>query len=159
MTSNELKQLANSSKNSRMRSRYLAVSHFVDGESRTDIAKYLKVARGSVNSWIQKYLDGGIDGLSAAEHPGRPGKLTQLQLDNLREFIEKNSVKPEGGRLQAKDIRLYIIDSYGIDYEVSNIYRLLRQLKFSWITSRSRHPKQDEGAQTLFKKLPTGNDR
>lgn len=52
MTPTELEQLA---KSARMRNRYLAVSHFLDGKSRTDIALYLKVARGSVNSWVQKY--------------------------------------------------------------------------------------------------------
>lgn len=64
----------------------------------------------------------------------------------------------KGGRLQAKDIQSYIIDNFRIEYEISNIYRLLHHLNFSWITSRSRHPKQSEGVQTLFKKLLTGND-
>ncbi|WP_141707877.1 helix-turn-helix domain-containing protein [Vibrio genomosp. F6] len=41
--------LINSTTNARLRMRYLAVSHFVDGQSRTKIAKYLKVSRVSVN--------------------------------------------------------------------------------------------------------------
>ena len=36
-------------------------------------------------------------------------------------------------------------------YELSNVYRLLRELGFSWITSRSRHPKQDGQVQEAFK--------
>lgn len=38
----------NSTSNARLRMRYLAVSHFVDGKSRTKITKYLKVSRVSV---------------------------------------------------------------------------------------------------------------
>lgn len=158
MTPKELEQLAKSTQSSRMRNRYLAVSHFVDGKSRTDIANYLKVARGSVNSWVQKYLDSGVDGLMEGRHTGRPAKLTTPQLEQLSNFIKENSTLAKGGRLQAKDIQSYIIDNFSIEYEISNIYRLLHHLNFSWITSRSRHPKQDEGVQTLFKKLPTGND-
>ena len=158
MTPKELEQLAKSTQSARMRNRYLAVSHFVDGKSRTEIAKYLKVNRGSVNIWVKKYLDEGVDGLSEGRHTGRPIKLTELQLEKLRAFIKDNSVLSKGGRLQAKDIQSYIVDNYQVNYEISNIYRLLHHLNFSWITSRSRHPKQDEGVQTLFKKLLTGND-
>jgi len=141
-----------------MRNRYLAVSHFVDGKSRTEIAKYLKVARGSVNIWVQKYLNEGIDGLNKGRHTGRPTKLAATQLEQLKLFIQENSTLAKGGRLQAKDIQSYISDNFNIEYEISNIYRLLHHLNFSWITSRSRHPKQDEGVQTLFKKLSNGND-
>jgi transposase len=158
MTSKELEQLAQRAKNSRMRNRYLAVSHFVDGKSRTDIAKYLKVARGSVNIWVQKYLNDGIDALNEARHTGRPTKLSATQLEQLSVFIQENSTLAKGGRLQAKDIQSYITEHFSVEYEISNIYRLLHHLNFSWITSRSRHPKQDEGAQTLFKKLSHGND-
>ena len=158
MTSLELERLAKSAKSSRMRNRYLAVSHFIDGKSRTDIAKYLKVARGSVNTWVQKYLDYGVDGLLEGRHTGRPAKLSPQALEQLSHFIKENSTRANGGRLQAKDIKDYIREHFEIDYKISNIYRLLHHLNFSWITSRSRHPKQDESALTLFKKLPTGND-
>ncbi|WP_435277206.1 helix-turn-helix domain-containing protein [Psychrobium sp. nBUS_13] len=38
------------------------------------------------------------------------------------------------------------------------MYRLLHQLGFSWITSRSRHPKQSDEVQETFKKIRNGND-
>ncbi|NDO76130.1 winged helix-turn-helix domain-containing protein [Shewanella sp. SE1] len=38
-----------------------------------------------------------------------------------------------------------------------NVYLLLNALDFSRITSRSKHPKQSDEAQTAFKKLPDGN--
>ena len=48
--------LIHSISNARLRMRYLAVSHFVDGKSRTKIAKYLKVSRVSVNKWVKEYV-------------------------------------------------------------------------------------------------------
>ena len=49
------------------------------------------------------------------------------------------------------DIQTYIEREFGVAYELSNVYRLLRELGFSWITSRSRHPKQDGQVQEALK--------
>lgn len=154
----ELQRLAKTEKNSRTRMRYIAVSHFVDGKSRADIARYLKVARGSVNTWVMNYLNQGIEGLKDATHYGRPPRLSPQQQTLLIKFVEEASHSDSGGRLQAKDVHQFIIDKFNINYKLRNVYRLLHDLGFSWITSRSRHPKQDEKAQLLFKNLPSGND-
>ena len=76
----------------------------------------------------------------------------------LSDYIEAYSELNKGGRLQGVDIQNYIAEHFSIEYEISNIYRLLRELNFSWITSRSKHPKQSQEAQDVFKKLPDGND-
>jgi transposase len=154
----DLKRLAKTAKNSRTRIRYIAVTHFVEGKSRADIARYLKVARGSVNTWVMNYLNHGMEGLQDATHYGRPPRISLQQQTLLIKFVEEASRSDSGGRLQAKDVQLFIIEKFNINYKLRNIYRLLHHLGFSWITSRSRHPKQNEEAQRLFKNLPTGND-
>lgn len=58
----------------------------------------------------------------------------------------------------AKDVGLFIQSEFGVTFKQANIYRLLHQLGFSWITTRSRHPKQSQAIQEAFKKLPDGND-
>ncbi|ABI71407.1 hypothetical protein Sfri_1556 [Shewanella frigidimarina NCIMB 400] len=45
-----------------------------------------------------------------------------------------------------------------VTFKQANIYRLLHQLGLSWITTRSRHPKQSQDIQDAFKKLPAVND-
>ncbi|HFQ5284237.1 TPA: helix-turn-helix domain-containing protein [Vibrio vulnificus] len=40
--------------------RLLALAHFKDGHSRTQIAKFLKVSRTSVNKWVQTFLEQGL---------------------------------------------------------------------------------------------------
>ncbi len=52
----------------------------------------------------------------------------------------------------------YIAQKFKLNYCVSNVYRLFHQLGFSWITSRSRHPKQSIEIQENFKKIRNGND-
>ena len=89
---------------------------------------------------------------------GRPAGLNELQRSQLREFIDEQCLRTSGGRLQGMDIQAYIEQTFGVIYRLSNIYRLLHEMGFSWITSRSKHPKQAPQVQETFKKLPTGND-
>ena len=77
---------------------------------------------------------------------------------SYREYIKSNSIKAQGGRLKATDIVKYINNEFNVNYSIQNVYRLLHQLNFSWITSRSRHPKQSEKVQEDFKKIRNGND-
>jgi transposase len=152
------KKISSKESNSRLRNRYLALYHFKKGVSRTKIANYLCVSRTSVNEWVSKYLTGGLDSLKDRNIPGRPPKLTNAQLEQLSKYIKLNNVKINGGRLIAEDIQIYIKDEFGVQYQIANIYRLLHSLDFSWITSRSKHPKQSIEAQESFKKIQIRND-
>ncbi len=149
----DLPKLIRSTSNARLRLKLLAVSHFTDGTSRTEIAKILKVSRRSVNIWIKAYLDFGLEGLNAKPRSGRPAKLTQDQLAQVKSYVVDNAIKPQGGRLQGKDIQDYIQVTFGVTYQKTNIYHLLHKLNLSWITTRSKHPKQSIEAQESFKKI------
>ncbi|MEG3756278.1 winged helix-turn-helix domain-containing protein, partial [Psychromonas arctica] len=64
----------------------------------------------------------------------------------------------KGVRLVGTDIQLFIAENFGYQYHLSSVYKLLHRLGFSWITSRTKHPKQSPGAQEDFKKIPNKND-
>ncbi|SHO59295.1 hypothetical protein VQ7734_05075 [Vibrio quintilis] len=59
----DFSHLIKSTSNARLRIRYLALAHFSQGKSRTEIALFLKVSRTSVNKWVKAYLDFGLEGL------------------------------------------------------------------------------------------------
>jgi len=152
------KQLAKRTTDHRLKMRYLAVHHFLQGKNRTQIAEFIGVARGSVNTWITKYLNEGISGLQSKPNPGRPPRLTPLQEKEVEVFVMSNIESSQGGRLIAADIQQFIEKQFTVSYDLSGIYRLLKRLGFSWITSRSKHPKQSIEAQEAFKKVCPGND-
>lgn len=154
----DLSSLINSTSNARLRIRYLAVSNFLDGKSRTEIAQFLKVSRTSVNKWVKAYLDHGLDGLQEKPHTGRPNRLSEQQLSELKKYVTSHAIKELGGRLQAKDISRYIEETFGVRYKQANIYRILHDIGLSWITTRSKHPKQNQEAQDAFKKIRNRND-
>jgi transposase len=136
----------------------LAVSHFIEGKNRTEIASFLKVSRRSVNIWIKAYLDFGLEGLKVKPRSGRPARLTSKQLEQVKSYVVDNAIKKQGGRLQGKDVQAYIKNTFGVTYQKTNIYQLLHKLNLSWITTRSKHPKQSVEAQAAFKKIQNRND-
>lgn len=158
MNKPDILALVKSEKSARKRMRYLALLHFTEGHSRTAIATMLKVSRTSVNKWVTTYLSQGLSGLDDKPNPGRPPQLSLAQQASLKAFVQQRSLSEQGGRLMAKDLNHFIQSEFGVTFKQANIYRLLHQLGFSWITTRSRHPKQSEAVQEAFKKLPNGND-
>ncbi|EKA7355990.1 helix-turn-helix domain-containing protein [Vibrio vulnificus] len=58
------KKLASQQKSIQMKMRLLALAHFKDGHSRTQITKFLNVSRTSVNKWLQTFLKEGLEGLA-----------------------------------------------------------------------------------------------
>ena len=150
--------LAKEQKNIRMKLRFLALAHFQEGHSRYAIAQFLKVSRTSVTKWISQYNKLGLDGLIDKKTTGRPNRLSEQQLLQLSNYVSEQAKNEKGGRLVGTDIQMYVLKEFGIKYHLSQIYKILKRLGFSWVTSRSKHPKQSIEAQEDFKKIPNKND-
>ena len=146
------KKLAQHEKIPRKTLRYLALANFIQGKSRSEIAEYFQCSRRSVNLWVKNYLTCGLKGLEEKNHPGRPPLLTTEQKEQLSAYVKEASLSPSGGRLTGYDIRDFIKDKFDVSFSVDNVYKILHNLNFSWITSRSKHPKQSQEVQDNFKK-------
>ena len=138
----DFKSLIAKETNGRMRVRLMALSQIKEGANNSQTARNLHISRRIVNDWVKKFYEQGIDGLKEKPRSGRPCGLDQQQLIQLSGYIQKTSIKVSGGRLKAQTLVTYIAQEFNIKYTIYNVYRLLHQLGFSWITSRSRHPKQ-----------------
>ena len=136
-----------------MRLRLLAVSHFRSGKNRSEIARMLNISRRIVNEWVANYLSKGISALESKSPTGRPSYLTEQEKQTLSLYIKTQSQSEMGGRLTGESIRSYINANFDVDYHPNAIYKLLKSIGFSWITSRSRHPKQSDEVQETFKKI------
>lgn len=148
----DFKKLASQQKSIQMKMRLLTLAHFKEGHSRTQIAKFLKVSRTSVNKWVQTFLEEGLEGLQEKPRTGRPPFLNSQQRKQLSQHIKQHAEEASGGRLTGADIHAYIIEEFGKHYHPDSIYYLLNHMGFSWITSRSKHPRQSQKIQDDFKK-------
>ena len=149
----DIKALIAKETNGRMRIRLLALLHIKEGANRAKTAIYLKSSRKAVNDWAKNFYENGLDGLKEKPRTGRPCHLTPEQLITFKEYVIANSIKPNDGRLTGQYLVSYIKKEFGVTYCLDNIYRLLNSLRFSWITSRSKHPKQSQEIQESFKKI------
>lgn len=154
----DFKSLIAKETNGRMCVCLMALSHIKEGANNSQAARNLHISRRTVNDWVKSFYAQGLEGLKEKPRSGRPSRLNETQLAQLSEYIRNNSIKENGGRLNAQALVNYIAHEFKLSYGISNVYRLLHQLGFSWITSRSRHPKQSEKVQENFKKIRNGND-
>lgn len=113
-----------------MKLKLLALLHFHEGKSRYQISAYLKVSRTSVNKWISNYLSLGLDGLKEKKHSGRPASLSSEQLSQLNSYVEINFAR-NSGTLKAKQLQEYIASSFGVKYEISNVYKIMAKMGFT----------------------------
>ncbi|MFU2510253.1 IS630 family transposase [Pseudoalteromonas sp. ASV78] len=131
----------------------LAVSLFLEGENRTNIAKRLNTARGSVNKWVSNYLNNGVAGLNNKPIKGRPAKLTSQQLDTLPHYVKQSARSSEGGRLMGEDIAQYIYDQFNVRYHTDHIYKLLKSLGLAGSQAVLSTQSSQKKAKRLLKKF------
>lgn len=152
LSSSQLIQLSKKEKHAQKRIRLLAVAKFLECNNRAEVARQLNVSRRSVNNWVTNYLRAGASALDDKPRPGKESRLSLMQKQGVIRYVNQAAFSQKGGRLIADDVRDFIETEYGITYSTSHIYWILHQLGFSWITSRSKHPKQSLDAQEEFKK-------
>ncbi|CAM4346279.1 Transposase [Shewanella livingstonensis] len=124
-----------------MRIRILAISCFLECHNRAQVARQLTVSRRSVNEWVKNYLNSGIDGLKANMISTNAHKLGEQQKQVPYQYIDELSRSELGGLLTGIDIQSYIEQQLGNHYHLNHVYKILKSIGLSSITSRSKHPK------------------
>jgi transposase len=138
--------------NGRMRTRLLALQNLKEGQKITEICSNLKIARERVYVWAKRFIESGIEGLRDLPGRGRKPWITDEQKAEVAKFIDDKAKSNNGGRVFGEDIVRFVFESFNIKYSLSSAYELIHELGFSWITSRSIHPKADLPSQEMFKK-------
>ena len=131
--------------------RLLALWKIQAGESETSVCKYLNKTHATVRKWRQSYEKEGLEALLRIRS-GRGRKRRLFETEQLKKDIETLQEKRDGGRVRCQDIVEMVAQKYGVQYSQSGMYHVLHRLNFSWITARSKHPKQNLEDQEMFKK-------
>jgi transposase len=153
------KLLSQSEPHPRTRIRLLALSHLQNHKSYKQVAEYMQVDITSVKMWLYRFRDGGIEALQEKQRSGRKSKSHGLN-EKILTAIKDMQDNKTGGRIRLEDIRQMLKSQFKLNYaNPSSVRYLLTQLGLSWITSRSKHPKQDPEAQGLYKKLQKKGNR
>ena len=146
-------KLSRQSKDPKEKQRLLVLANLQDGKMQSVVADSFKISVPTVKRTLRRFKDSGLSDLKDHPHPGVSAKLTDAQMLELKTMILEQQEQRVGGRITGYDIQALIAEKWQIPYGLSTVYTLLAKLNLSWISSRSRHPKQDPDAQADFKKL------
>lgn len=128
--------------------RLLAISLLAEGCSQSEVARKLGVSPSAVSQWKQSHAQGGNDALVAQVHPGPPPKLSPKQcrrlLDLLRQGPRKHGWSTELWTLPR--IAELVARKFGVQYDQSGIWRLLRRLGWSCQKPVRRARERDQAA-------------
>jgi transposase len=136
----------------RLKVRLLAMSHLQDGVGSLEVSKKLKVSRSSVEVWLNRFSNYGLEGLKDLPKSGRKRKFNLENTAKLKSEIVELEKSKSGGTLKGTDIQKYLYSQYNINCCLSSVYNLLHTLGLSWISCRSQHPNGNIKEQLAYKK-------
>src|SRR6266536_2317057 len=111
-----------------------AVAAVEAGQHPEDVAATMGMARSTVFGWIAKYREGGKPALKARPVPGRPPKLSGLQLAGLYALItgvDPRQLRFEFALWTREMIAELIRREFDVSMSLSAVGRLLRRLGLS----------------------------
>ena len=121
-------------------------------KTQIEVSQLVGVAPRSIQQWIRRYKDKGIDGMKQALIPGCTRKLPKNKLNGFAQEFVAQQKSLSGGRLTGKDAQVLLKDKYSCEYKISSVYHLLHEAKVSWISGRSQNHNSSLQEQETFKK-------
>jgi transposase len=158
-SADDLRGLAGKARDGAQARRLMALAAIADGKSRAEAAAVGLMDRQTLRDWVLRFNAEGPEGLIDRTSPGRPPKLTAAQKRELRQVVEEGPGQhdPDLGRWRRADLAAVVKDRFAVDGDETTIGRMLRDLGFSHISPRPRHPaKNDQAAEEFKKTSPSG---
>jgi len=128
------------------RRRFRAIALLEKGYMPVDVAQMVGVERRSVRRWKAACLKEGHDAIKSNPTPGRPQKLNEKQINKLEHKLLKGA-KAAGFATDlwtCPRITQLIQNSFGVQYHVDHIGRLLRSMGWSPQKPQRRAIERDE---------------
>jgi transposase len=150
----ELRGLAKKVKDASQSRRLLSLAAVLDGKSRAEAATIGGMDRQTLRDWVHRFNAAGPDGLKDHWADGPPPRLSAEQKAELAWIVETGPDREKDGvvRWRRIDLQRVIAERFGVDYCERYVGTLLKQLGFSHISARPRHPGQDAEIVAAYKK-------
>ena len=102
------------------------------------VAKILKVTSQTLRSWVYKFDEGGVANLVNKPKTGRKSPMKDEHIDAIYRWIKADS------QLTINAVLLKLKDEYALSTSKSSVHVVIKKLKFSYITPRPKHYKQNK---------------
>lgn len=123
------------------------------GKTPPEVARTVGAPRQTVYRWLGVLQEQGIGGLREMSKGGRPARITDEQLETLRERLLAGPVANGYGTdlWTLKRVRLLIEKYFGIAYSDVHVWRILASLGFSSQKPEKRAIERSEEAVVQWK--------
>lgn len=128
--------------------RFRAMELLGEGLSQVDVAQQLGVSPGAVSQWKKACEQQGQQALVASKHPGPKPKLSPTQCDRLLAYLRQGARK-HGWKTELwtlPRIVELIHRKFGVQFDQSGVWRLLRRLRWSCQKPERRARERDSEA-------------
>ena len=132
----------------------MSLAGVLDGMNRAQTARIGGMDRQTLRDWVHRFNAHGPDGLKDSWSKGNPPRLSADQQAELAQLVETGPDRVVHGvvRWRRIDLQRLIAERFGVVYHERTVGKILKQLGFSHISARRRHPAQDGQTIAAFKK-------
>ena len=150
----ELRCMARTVEDANQARRLLAIAAVYDGMDREEAARIGGMDRQTLRDWVHRFNEHGPNGLINIKPSGRPSRLSAEQKEELCRLVEAGPDPQKDGvvRWRCVDLKRVLGERFGVDLSAVRLGRVLKELGFSHLSARPRHPAQDPRAIATFKK-------
>ena len=111
------------------------------------MSKILRITSQTLRSWVHKFAEGGVSNLENKPGAGRKSTIKEEHLKQIEKWIK------EDGQLTLAAIQIKLQEEYALQTSYVSVHRSLNKLKFSYITPRPKHYKQNTDQLDELKKI------
>lgn len=141
-----LKQAHKTIKDKKLADRIKAVLSLNAGYEYSQVAKILLLDEVTLRRYVKQYQKKGIEGLLECRYSGGQTRLTTIQEKELKVFLRDNTQRT------AKEVVEHIRKTYGIEFSIIGITKLLHRLGFAYKKPKIIPGKADRVKQEQFLK-------
>ncbi len=154
-SSKELTELYHKEEDSKAKVRLLAALLRKEGRTFSEISSFLKYPLTTVRDWLIRLQSEGISRKCNIKQPGRPKRLTDEQIENIKPILSKSPLEQGFPFIiwTTKLVMQLIQMLYNISYKPDQVRRILHRIGFSCQKPRPSHRKANKNIQEEFKKI------
>lgn len=127
-------------KDKKLADRIKAILSLNAGHEYSQVAAILLLDEVTLRRYVDKLKEKGIDGLLEYRYVGGKPQLNIVQQNELKVYLKINT------QTRAKDVAEYILKTYGVNYSIIGVTKLLHRLDFTY-----KKPKVIPGKANLDK--------
>jgi len=133
-------------KDPKVRDRIRMMILLKEGYKQKEVAKIMRTTERTVYTWKKRYKEEGIEGLKTKEKPGRKRKLSDEDMERLKDLLKQKEYWTTRG------VRNLIKIEFGIEYTLRHVARILRKLGMKYQKPYVNDFRKPKNAEKILKK-------